>query len=48
VLGQLHNSQAWGTSVHTLGGIVMFVALSWAMAVLWRQRLMLEKYPGDK
>jgi hypothetical protein len=47
VLGQLHNSQRWGTFVHTLGGMLMFVALSWAMAVLWRQRLMIEKHPGD-
>jgi heme A synthase len=46
-LGQLHNSQRWGTFVHTLGGMLMFVALSWAMAVLWRQRLTVGKQPGD-
>ena len=47
-LGQLHNSQQWGAIVYTLGGLLMVVALSWAMAVLWRQRLMVAKYPGDK
>jgi len=39
VLGQLHNAQGWGSFVHMIGGILMFVALSWAMVVLWRQRL---------
>jgi hypothetical protein len=48
VMGQLHHAQGWGAFVHTLGGILMFVALSWAMAVLWRQHLMVAKYPGDK
>jgi hypothetical protein len=47
VLGQLQNAQGWGTFVHALGGILMFVALSWAMAVLWRQRLMAAIPPGD-
>jgi hypothetical protein len=48
VLGQLHNAQEWGAFVHLLGGILMIVTLSWAMAVLWRQRLMAGKHPGDK
>jgi hypothetical protein len=47
VLGQLQNAQGWGTFVHTLGGILMFVALSWAMTVLWRQRLITGIPPGD-
>ena len=45
VLGQLHKAQGWGTFVHMLGGILVFVALSWAMAVLWRQRLIAGKHP---
>jgi hypothetical protein len=45
VPGQLHNAQRWGTFVHAFGGILMVVALSWAMAVLWRQRLVITKYP---
>lgn len=47
-LGQRQHSPSWGTFVHSLGGILMCVALAWAMAVLWRQRLLIEKYPGDK
>jgi hypothetical protein len=46
-LGQLQNAQRWGTFVHTLGGVLMLVALCWALAVLWRQRLVVQKYPGD-
>ena len=46
VLGQLHNAQGLGAFVHLLGGILMFVALFWAMAVLWWQRMMAEKTPG--
>lgn len=46
VLGQLNDAQRWGAFVHTLGGMLMFVALSWAMAVLWRQRLMVGNHPG--
>jgi len=45
-LGHLQNSQRLGAIAHALGGILMFVALSWAMAVLWRQRLVVQKYPG--
>ena len=48
VMGQLQNAQEWGAFVHLLGGILMFVTLSWAMAVLWRQHLMAGKHPGDK
>ena len=43
VLGHLQNSQRWGTFVHALGGILMLVALSWALTVLWRQRLLIQK-----
>jgi hypothetical protein len=46
-LGQLQNAQRWGMVVHTLGAILMFVALTWATAVLWRQRLTVVKQPGD-
>jgi hypothetical protein len=48
VLGQGHNAQEWGAFVHLLGGILMFVTLSWAIIVLWRQRLMVARYPADK
>jgi hypothetical protein len=48
VFAQLHNSQRWGMFVHTIGGMLMFVALSWAMAVLWRQRLTVERHSWDK
>jgi hypothetical protein len=47
VLGHLQNSQRWGTFVHALGGILMLVALSWALTVHWRQRLMVEEHSGD-
>lgn len=40
-LGQRSNAQHWGAMAHTLGGLVMLAALSWASAVLWRQRLKL-------
>lgn len=40
-LGQRPNAQHWGAMAHTLGGLVMLAALSWASAVLWRQRLKL-------
>ncbi|MCX7194732.1 MAG: hypothetical protein NTV37_02280 [Proteobacteria bacterium] len=42
-LGQRANAQHWGALAHTLGGLVMLAALSWASAVLWRQRLKLSK-----
>lgn len=42
-LGQRPNAQHWGALAHTLGGLVMLAALSWASAVLWRQRLKLSK-----
>jgi hypothetical protein len=41
VFGNLQNSQQWGAFVHALGGILMLVALSWALTVLWRQRLVI-------
>ena len=47
VMGQLQNAQEWGAFVHLLGGILMFVTLSWAIIVLWRQRLIAGKHPGD-
>jgi hypothetical protein len=46
-LGHLQNSQRLGAFAHALGGILMLVALSWAMTVLWRQRLVVQKYPVD-
>jgi hypothetical protein len=47
VMGQLQNAQEWGAFVHLLGGILMFVTLSWAIIVLWRQRLIAGKHPVD-
>ena len=46
-LGQLPNSQRWGAAVHTLGGIVMLIAISWALSVLWRQRRLIRKNTSD-
>lgn len=43
-LGQRPNAQHWGALAHTLGGLIMLAALSWASAVLWRQRLKLRKH----
>jgi len=40
---QRPNAQLWGALAHTLGGLVMLAALSWASSVLWRQRLKLSK-----
>lgn len=37
-IGQLHNAHQWGTFVHVLGSILIFAALIWASALLWRQR----------
>jgi hypothetical protein len=37
-LGQLGNAQKWGAAAHALGGIVVFSALAWALAVLWKQK----------
>ena len=45
-LGRLHKSQQWGTVAHALGGVLMFVALFWALAVLWRQRQVMQNHPG--
>lgn len=36
-LGQLHNAQRWGAATHTAGGILMLMALIWALAVLRSQ-----------
>jgi len=36
-LNQLGNAQRWGAIAHTLGGIVLLIALTWAVAVLYRQ-----------
>lgn len=36
--GQLHNAQHWGAITHALGGLLILVALTWASAVLWKQR----------
>lgn len=36
--GQLHNAQRWGAFVHGFGGLLMFAALVWGAAMLWRQR----------
>jgi hypothetical protein len=46
-LGQLQDSQQWGAAVHTLGGILMLLAISWALSVLWRQRLVIPKNSSD-
>ena len=40
---QRSNAQHWGALAHTLGGLIMLVALSWASTVLWQQRLKLTK-----
>ena len=45
-LGQLHNAQHWGAAAHTAGGILAFVALLWALAVLRNQRRQAEKHRG--
>lgn len=37
-LGQLHNAQRWGGYTHTCGGLLMLIALAWALAVLRRQQ----------
>lgn len=42
-VGQRSNAQHWGALAHTLGSLIMLAALSWASAVLWRQRLKLTK-----
>ena len=42
-VGQRSNAQHWGALAHTLGGLIILAALSWASAVLWRQRLTLTK-----
>ena len=42
-VGQRSNAQHWGALAHTLGGLIMLAALSWASAVLWRQRLKLSE-----
>jgi hypothetical protein len=44
-LGHLQNSQRLGAFAHTIGGILMLVAISWALTVLRRQRLVVQKYP---
>jgi len=44
VFGNLQNSQQWGAFVHLLGGILMFVALAWALTVLWRQRTRIQRF----
>jgi hypothetical protein len=36
-MGQLDHAQRWGMIAHALGGILMLVALTWALAILWRQ-----------
>ena len=36
-IGQLDNAQRWGMVTHTLGGILILVALTWALVILKRQ-----------
>jgi hypothetical protein len=43
-MGQLHNAHRWGTVAHTLGGILMLVALAWGLAIIWRQRQQKDKH----
>ena len=45
-ISQRFNAQHWGALAHTLGGLLMFAALAWASAVLWRQREKLSQSPG--
>jgi hypothetical protein len=45
-LGQLHNAQHWGATAHTVGGILMFIGLAWAVAILRRQHWQAGK-PGE-
>jgi len=37
-LGRLRNAHFWGGCAHVCGGLLMFAALVWAGAVLWRSR----------
>jgi len=37
-LGQIDNAQHWGTFAHTLGGLMMLLALVWGAYLLWQQR----------
>jgi hypothetical protein len=37
-LGQIRNAQWFGMLVHTFGALFMISALTWALAVLWRQK----------
>jgi hypothetical protein len=43
-LGQLHNAQCWGTLAHTIGGILMLIAMIWALVVLRRQHRFTKKH----
>lgn len=45
-LGQIDNAQRLGAFAHTCGGLLMFAALAWGAAVLWRQRALLDDNAG--
>ena len=36
--GQVPNAQHWGAFAHSMGAIVAILSVSWASAVLWKQR----------
>lgn len=36
-IGQLSHSQGWGAFAHTLGGLLMLLAIGWAALILYRQ-----------
>ncbi len=42
-IGQLGNSQHWGSVLHTSGGLLMVLTLIWAVILLWRQHIQLNK-----
>lgn len=46
VVGQIKNSQQWGTLCHTAGSILVVVALIWALLILLRQRSLLKNTLG--
>lgn len=43
---QIDNAQRWGAFTHTIGGLLVFLALSWGMLLLVQQRKSLHANPA--
>jgi len=41
-LDQIDNARHWGTFAHTLGSVMMLLALVWGANLLWKQHSLMD------